>query len=72
MYYYTGYNDLYGEDNRKFKDIFIDKYNKRYDIEKKEELLAECDIILTKKKKICSLNSMKFFLQKNLFPHTNP
>lgn len=37
------------------KKIFLiikstnDKYNKRYDIEKKEELLAECDIILTKK-----------------------
>ena len=27
MYYFTGYNALYGEKNRKFNDIFIDKYN---------------------------------------------
>ena len=27
MYYFTGYNSLYGENNRQFKDIFVDKYN---------------------------------------------
>jgi hypothetical protein len=27
MYYFTGYNLLYGENNRKFRDIFVDKYN---------------------------------------------
>ena len=27
MYYFTGYNALHGENNRQFKDIFIDKYN---------------------------------------------
>ena len=27
MYYFTGYNPLYGENNRQFKDIFVDKYN---------------------------------------------
>ena len=27
MYYFTGYNYLHGEKNRKFNDIFIDKYN---------------------------------------------
>jgi hypothetical protein len=27
MYYFTGYNPLHGENNRQFRDIFIDKYN---------------------------------------------
>jgi len=27
MYYFTEYNALYGEKNRKFNDIFVDKYN---------------------------------------------
>ena len=27
MYYFTGYNPLYGENKRRFKDIFVDKYN---------------------------------------------
>ena len=27
MYYFTGYNALHGENNRQFRDIFIDKYN---------------------------------------------
>ena len=27
MYYFTGYNVLHGENNRQFRDIFIDKYN---------------------------------------------
>ena len=27
MYYFTGFNPTYGEDNRQFNDIFIDKYN---------------------------------------------
>lgn len=27
MYYFTGFNALYGENNRQFKDIFVDKYN---------------------------------------------
>ena len=27
MYYFTGFNPLYGENNRQFKDIFVDKYN---------------------------------------------
>ena len=27
MYYFTGFNPLYGENYRQFKDIFIDKYN---------------------------------------------
>ena len=27
MYYFTGYNSLHGENNRQFRDIFIDKYN---------------------------------------------
>ena len=26
MYYFTGYNSLHGEKNRKFDDIFVDKY----------------------------------------------
>ena len=27
MYYFTGYNILHGENNRLFRDIFVDKYN---------------------------------------------
>ena len=27
IYYFTGYNALHGEKNRKFEDIFVDKYN---------------------------------------------
>ena len=27
MNYFTGYNSLYGDKNRKFNDIFVDKYN---------------------------------------------
>ena len=27
MYYFTGFNALYGENNRQFRDMFIDKYN---------------------------------------------
>ena len=27
MYFFTGYNSLHGENNRQFRDIFIDKYN---------------------------------------------
>ena len=27
MYYFTGYNSVHGENNRQFRDIFIDKYN---------------------------------------------
>ena len=27
MYYFTGYNIVHGENNRNFRDIFVDKYN---------------------------------------------
>jgi len=27
MYYFTGYNSLYNENNRQFRDIFVDKYS---------------------------------------------
>ena len=63
IYYFTGYNALHGEKNRKFDDIFIDKYNNDWISflvqsllyeEKKDKYIVYSIELLTK-----NLNSMK-------------
>ena len=63
IYYFTGYNSLYGEKNRKFDDIFVDKYNNDWISfliqsllyeEKKDKYIVYSIELLTK-----NLNSMK-------------
>ena len=63
IYYFTGYNALHGEKNRKFEDIFVDKYNNDWISflvqsllyeEKKDKYIVYSIDLLTK-----NLNSMK-------------
>ena len=63
MYYFTGYNAIHGEKNRKFDDIFVDKYNNDWisflvqsllNEEKKDKYIVYSIELLTK-----NLNSMK-------------